>query len=242
MPNPNDATAFVYDIVNNPLKGAEVTDEEVDLIVNLLPAEGKVLDVGCGTGRHAVLLAQKGYAVTAIDSSLKMLTVLKQKAPRIKVLNKDIYEARLKKGEYDLAILMWNTFNELALTMVDAKSLLDLLRSALKPGGGVLINIDKSSNLKLRDLHFHTSQVYDGLTYEQDWEVVDFEKRTNTTVSKETITIVNKLGQKNAQFVSYIRQRWWGKKDIYDLAKNIGALVETRKIRLNDEYYFCFTL
>jgi len=32
-----------------------------------------ILDVGCGTGRHSVELAKRGYKVTGIDLSAEML-------------------------------------------------------------------------------------------------------------------------------------------------------------------------
>lgn len=51
------------------------TVPEVDFILEelQLPAGAAILDVGCGTGRHAVELARRGYAVTGLDLSEGML-------------------------------------------------------------------------------------------------------------------------------------------------------------------------
>lgn len=58
------------------------TSQEVAFLVDLLdlPAEARILDVGCGPGRHAVELARHGYAVTGVDISRRFLDVAADKA------------------------------------------------------------------------------------------------------------------------------------------------------------------
>ena len=34
---------------------------------------GSILDVGCGTGRHSIERARRGYAITGLDLSSEML-------------------------------------------------------------------------------------------------------------------------------------------------------------------------
>ncbi|MGH3995293.1 MAG: class I SAM-dependent methyltransferase, partial [Pseudonocardiaceae bacterium] len=51
---------------------AERTAAEVSYLASVLRAEApgrRVLDVGCGTGRHAVALAQRGFDVVGVDVS-----------------------------------------------------------------------------------------------------------------------------------------------------------------------------
>jgi SAM-dependent methyltransferase len=69
----------------------------------------KILDVGCGTGRHSIELSKRGYAVTGIDLSDSLLAKAKEKA---KAQNLEIefqkYDARKLpfKDDFDLAIML----------------------------------------------------------------------------------------------------------------------------------------
>ena len=38
-----------------------------------------IIDLGCGTARHAVLLAQRGYSVTGVDRSEEMLQIASER-------------------------------------------------------------------------------------------------------------------------------------------------------------------
>ena len=51
------------------------TVQEVDFLIQELnlPPGSHVLDIGCGTGRHAIELAKRGYQVTGVDISSGML-------------------------------------------------------------------------------------------------------------------------------------------------------------------------
>ena len=73
-----DAHAPHYD--QNPF--TQFTALEVEFILKLYPlAKGaRILDVGCGTGRHAIELARRGYRVTGLDLSAGMLAEARTKA------------------------------------------------------------------------------------------------------------------------------------------------------------------
>lgn len=58
------------------------TSVEVDFIIEelqLLPG-ASILDIGCGTGRHSIELAKRGFRVTGIDQSTGMLQQAQKKA------------------------------------------------------------------------------------------------------------------------------------------------------------------
>jgi SAM-dependent methyltransferase len=50
---------------------------EAELLHGLLPPDGDVLDLGCGTGRLAEPLARLGHPVTAVDNEPEMLAALR---------------------------------------------------------------------------------------------------------------------------------------------------------------------
>lgn len=58
------------------------TEAEVAFIIEhaALPAGGAILDMGCGTGRHSVPLAKRGYRVTGVDLSPGMLEIARKRA------------------------------------------------------------------------------------------------------------------------------------------------------------------
>jgi ubiquinone/menaquinone biosynthesis C-methylase UbiE len=60
------------------------TVHEVDFLVEELRLKtgATILDVGCGTGRHSIELARRGFAVTGVDLSSGMLAEAKKSAKR----------------------------------------------------------------------------------------------------------------------------------------------------------------
>ena len=68
-----------------------------------------MLDVGCGTGQHAVLLAAKGHAVTAIDLSPDMIRIARGKNSDVDFLAGDI--ALLPNSGFDFSYSLFNVIN-----------------------------------------------------------------------------------------------------------------------------------
>ena len=64
-----------YDRIYFPTFTPERNSAEVDFIESTLeiPKGGRILDVACGHGRHAVELAKRGYQVTGIDLSPRFI-------------------------------------------------------------------------------------------------------------------------------------------------------------------------
>jgi SAM-dependent methyltransferase len=69
----------------------------------------KILDIGCGTGRHAIELTKRGYKVVGVDLSESQLKRAREKAAQQKLkIDFQKHDARALpfEGEFDLAIML----------------------------------------------------------------------------------------------------------------------------------------
>jgi SAM-dependent methyltransferase len=78
---------------------------------------GRILDIGCGAGRHSLYLQEKGFDVLGIDVKVCMLRGLK------KTENISIDEVSFKSNSFDTIIMMGNNFGLLG-SSIKAKRLL----------------------------------------------------------------------------------------------------------------------
>src|ERR1043165_4837323 len=71
-------------------------------------AHGRVLDIGCGAGRHALHLESRGHDVLGIDSSPGALQVCKQRGVKAKLVS--IRDLDAGVGAFDTIIMFGNNF------------------------------------------------------------------------------------------------------------------------------------
>lgn len=74
---------------------------------DLLPSGGRALDVACGGGRHALLLAAAGFDVTAVDRDADALDRLRGYASRLR-LKLDVHEVDLEVEPIERAFAGWD--------------------------------------------------------------------------------------------------------------------------------------
>jgi SAM-dependent methyltransferase len=92
----------------------------------LIPAGGKVLDLACGSGRHACLLAGLGYTVAAVDRNLEAISKMST-VPGIVVTQLD-----LEGDDWPLA---GQTFDGVVVTNYLWRPRLPDVLAMLAPGG-----------------------------------------------------------------------------------------------------------
>jgi SAM-dependent methyltransferase len=135
----NNLYANQYDFFyeNKDYKG------ECDLIDQLLIRFSNIknkllLDVGCGTGTHAIELSQRGYIVTGVDLSQKMIDLAIAKSHKYKLIHNPLWICddikSFNTGSlYDVVIMMFAVVGYLK-NNDDLIAGLKNIRKHLKPG------------------------------------------------------------------------------------------------------------
>lgn len=115
-----------------------------DMLISRFPAEGdaplRILDIGTGPGFYAIILAERGYRVTAVDYAENMLAEAIRNAgdlaERIDFRQMDAHRLDFPDGSFDAIVTRNLTWN-LAEPEKAYREWIRVLRS-----GGVLLNFD----------------------------------------------------------------------------------------------------
>jgi SAM-dependent methyltransferase len=99
-----DEAASLYDEVR-PGYPEDLFDDIVSL--SGIPAGGRILEIGCGTGQTTVPLARRGYRIQCIELGENMAAVARRnlkRYPNAEVRTGAFEESSLQQGAFDLAV------------------------------------------------------------------------------------------------------------------------------------------
>ena len=136
----DERVAARYDESSTDMFDPEVVEPAVDLLAELA-GSGRALELGIGTGRIALPLAQRGVRMHGIDLSQAMVARLRAKpgAEQIGVTIGDFATTRVE-GSFSLAYLVFNTI--MNLTTQDAQvACFQNVAAHLEPGGCFVIEV-----------------------------------------------------------------------------------------------------
>jgi SAM-dependent methyltransferase len=132
------AAADHYDLFYSE-KDYEAECDLIEQIFQRFAAEPvrSILDLGCGTGNHAIPLSQRGYKVTGVDISTEMLGHANLKAASLphapQFLLGDIQNMNIGR-QFDAVLMMFAVLGY-QLTNEEVLAALHNVRLHLKPGG-----------------------------------------------------------------------------------------------------------
>jgi SAM-dependent methyltransferase len=128
-----------YLLEYEPLFRLERDRREVARLVDVIgaPSGARVLDVPCGQGRHAHLLAEAGFDVDGLDYSADLLAVARQRgtSSRLRYTRGDMRTLPSRwTGTFDVVLNLFTSFGFFATPADDRRVLAEFAR-VLAPGG-----------------------------------------------------------------------------------------------------------
>lgn len=132
---------------SHPRLNSENTAREIDFLVHALALrpETRILDVGCGFGRHSIELARRGYQVVGIDPATAMIEAARQRATeaRVSVTFQQVAAEDFVDAEpFDAAICLFTTLGQIpAHSHTDNRELLSVVAHVLKADGSFALEL-----------------------------------------------------------------------------------------------------
>ena len=133
--------AQYYDLLNQQKDYKQEVDYIVSLLNRFASDANDLLELGCGTGLHAIHLAEKGYHITGVDQSEDMILIAQD---RLNKYHQSIYKL-IKFNIGDIRNYTTDKFFDVALSLFhvvsyqatnhDLNQTFNTVSKHLKPGG-----------------------------------------------------------------------------------------------------------
>jgi len=127
------------------LAGSSLFTFDLEFVERHCPHPGRLLDLGCGTGRLLVPFAQRGYRVLGVDLSPEMLKVADDKA-RAAGVAVDLVRANLTQltgladASFDYAACLFSTLG-MVLGTEHRRAVVAHAFRLLRPGGRLVMHV-----------------------------------------------------------------------------------------------------
>lgn len=137
---PNAYSADWYEIFLDSIP-APITDSEISFVERQLPrAEFPfLLDLCCGSGRHAAELSNRGYDVLGIDRNESAIRRARASCPQARFEVRDMRDIRSIDRAFDAVLNFWHSFG-----YFDDETNTDVLRQMcelVRPGGKAIVDL-----------------------------------------------------------------------------------------------------
>lgn len=125
-----------------PHRDEDEARQQVDFVERIMPLSSarRILDLGCGSGRHALEMSERGYNITCFDLSSVLLSMAKKKGGNdnccVRFVEGDMRDLPFK-SVFDVVVSFFTTFGYFETDEENVKTLLSI-KHVLKPGGAFM--------------------------------------------------------------------------------------------------------
>ena len=202
-----DWWAYHFRVVHRAqIPGIEQWDDDlVEMIVQVLDLEpgDRVLDLACGSGEHALRLAEQGLEVVGVDISPRLVAYCQEQAANQDKITANFVQGDMREldydGEFDAVLLLSGSFG--FYDDATNEDVLARIARALKPGGRVLIDVFDPTQMVVRPPRRSWSQYGGGFglrttwwepescTYVSEFMFIDADGTLNTSAEQERIRV-----------------------------------------------------
>tara|TARA_R110001606_G_scaffold398569_1_gene577940 strand:+ start:3283 stop:3900 length:618 start_codon:yes stop_codon:yes gene_type:complete len=113
---------------------------ELEIFINRVIKDGKILDLGCGPGHHSRVFLENGFTVAGIDLSTEMIAIAKKEVAGVNFQVMDILDLKFEKESFDG---IWASASLLHIPKKNLKSVLKKLKNIMVKGGILYISLKK---------------------------------------------------------------------------------------------------
>jgi SAM-dependent methyltransferase len=188
------------------------------LLLHRLPKSAAVLDLCCGDGRISLELHCRGFRVTGLDGSERMLTLAKQRAPKVRFLLADARCFQISE-EFDAVISTFDSLNHV-LESRELRKVFDNVHHALKSEGWFVFDLNREQ--AYLDFWAHNSHTVDADAVSVARGVYDDQTRLATC----DVTLFEKQGPSWERSDFRLTQRYHPPETVMAALKRAGFSAE----------------
>ncbi len=226
----------------DPISPANTVREVEQILRAAKPRPGaRILDLGCGIGRHSLEFAKRGFDVIGLDFSKDYLTQANRAKRQMKLPNIHFVQGDMRKIEryfppasFGLVICVRDTFGYFD-DRKDDKRVLSGAARVLEPRGALLLNVSNKPGV---EYHWHEEAVrfgYPDLLYWNEYRPGSFHierfiyNRKSARASMECIVI--EAGKRNVKRGS-LQKNIYSQEWFAATLKTLGLEIESKWERL----------